>query len=95
MLIINVCNDKLTAARVDFALCGMLRRTCLGVALQLRHQGLGIDADDSLDNEGESNSLGSIGEHGHNLDFDDDNDDNDIPLVRWMVHQSLVRLPSR
>ena len=49
------------------------------MALQLQHQGLDIGADDSLDNEGESNGLGGIGEHGRDLDFDDDNDNNDIP----------------
>ena len=79
MLIINTHNNKPAAARVDFVSHGMLHGTCLGMALQLRHQGLGIDADDPLDNEGESNSLGSIGEHGHDLDFDDDNDNNNIP----------------
>ena len=31
MLIINTRNDKLAAARVDFASRGMLRGTCLGV----------------------------------------------------------------
>ena len=80
MLVVNTRNDKLAAARVDFASRGMLRGTCLGEALRLWHQGL--DAGDSSDDDNEDKTSGpdGNGEDGRDLDLDNDGNNDDLDL---------------
>ena len=80
MLVINMRNDKLAAACIDFASRGMLRRTCLGEALQLWCQDRGIEADDPLDDEDESSGPDGNGQGSCDLDLNNkDNNDNTPP----------------
>ena len=63
MLIINTCNNKLAAMRVDFASRGMLSGMCLGKAIRLF-------AGDPSGNKDEPSSQDGIREVGRNLDLD-------------------------
>jgi hypothetical protein len=77
MLTINTRNDKLTAARIDFSLRGMLDGTCLGEALEnLRNT---IDSNgDGDDNENENNGGDDSddgSEDGRDLDADSEDED--------------------
>ena len=79
MLVINMQNEKLAAARVDFASRGMLHGMCLGEALQLWRQDCGIKADDPLDDEDESSGPDGNGQGGRDLDLNDKDNDNNTP----------------
>jgi hypothetical protein len=72
MLTINTRNDKLAAARVDFASRGMLQGTCLGETLKLWHDDLG----DNTGNDDEDQSDGPDGNGEGGIDLDIDQDDN-------------------
>ena len=52
MLVTNMRNDKLAAARVDFLSCGMLDGTCLGEVLRTLQDATGEDATSDSDADG-------------------------------------------
>ena len=80
MLIVNTRNDKLAAMWVDFASRGMLRGTCLGEAIRLWHQTLGVEANDPLGDEDGSNGPNSAREDDrYDRDLDDQGNNSDIP----------------
>jgi len=74
MLTINTRNDKLAAARADFASRGMLQGTCLGEAIKLWQDDLGSDTSD--DDEDQFGGPDGNGEDGDDLDINDDDDDD-------------------
>ena len=80
MLTINMHNDKLAAARVDFTAQGMLHGTCLSKALQSLHQGL---SSPDLDNKDGFNELGNNKDGGwnpgHDLGLDNEDNEDDLP----------------
>ena len=83
MLTINIRNDKLAAARIDFASRGMLQGTCLGEALKLWHDNDSTSDDDDNDNDNDDNDDNqfngpdSNGEDGSDLDIDYDDEEDD------------------
>jgi len=80
MLMINTRNNKLAAARVDFASRGMLLGTCLGAAIQLQCHELGITTSGLDDDDNDDNEFGGLdgnGEGGGDLDLDDDDNEDD------------------
>lgn len=79
MLAINLRNDKLAAAQVDFTTRGMLRGTCLGEALRLWRQGLEADGSSDSDDEDEYNGPDGNGETGHDLDLNGEGNEDDPP----------------
>jgi len=66
MLVTNLRNDKLAAARIDFQSRGMLNGTCLGEVLQTLAHG----SDDAPD--GDSTDEESVGEDDTDKDADED-----------------------
>jgi len=76
MLTINTRNDKLAAARVDFTSRGMLHGTCLGEAVEALRRELNADISNSNDSN-ESGGPDGNGEHGSDLDLEDDRDGDD------------------
>jgi len=80
MLTINTRNDKLAAARVDFASRGMLQGTCLGTAIQLRCLELELGASGLCNDDEDDDEFGGPdgnGEGGEDLDLDNDNNEDD------------------
>lgn len=70
MLTINTRNDKLAAARADFSSRGMLRGTCLGDALRMLRDNIGIESVSNSDDEDEFSGPDGNGEGGSDLDLD-------------------------
>lgn len=79
MLAINTRNDKLAAARADFASRGMLHGTCLGEAIQALCHELGADEFGDPDDEGESGGPDGNGEPGSDLDLEQNDEDDGAP----------------
>ena len=80
MLTINVQNDKLATAQIDFTSRGMLQGTCLGEALKLWRDNDSTSDDDNNNNNNNNNQFNGPdgnGEDGSDLDIDYDDEEDD------------------